>query len=70
MGSSQVRRKTYILCSTLVTGGAEMVVSYLARGLPGMGHPVELLCLRTPGTVGERLAGQGIPLTSGIARRR
>jgi glycosyltransferase involved in cell wall biosynthesis len=67
MGSRQSRRKIFILCSTLVTGGAEMVTKALATGLSGHGHEVEVICLRSPGHVGQQLIEAGVSLRSGIS---
>ncbi len=70
MGSRRSRRKIFILCSTLVTGGAEMVIKALATGMSRYGHDVEVICLRLPGHVGQQLIDAGVTLRSGVARGR
>ena len=68
MGSRRSRRKIFILCSTLVTGGAEMVIKALATGMSRYGHEVEVICLRSPGHVGQQLIDAGVTLRSGVSR--
>lgn len=70
MDSPGIRQKITILCSTLVTGGAEMVVRALALGLPGYGIMPRIVCLREPGTIGEEIKNGGIEVRSGISGGR
>jgi glycosyltransferase involved in cell wall biosynthesis len=70
MDSPGIRQKITILCSTLVTGGAEMVVRALALGLPGYGIMPRIVCLREPGTIGEEIINGGIEVRSGISGGR
>ena len=56
--------------STLVTGGAERVFESLALGLPARGYEPEILCLREPGSTGERLMKAGVPLRHSILRSK
>jgi glycosyltransferase involved in cell wall biosynthesis len=56
-----------ILASTLVTGGAERVAQALALGLGQFGLDPITLCLHDPGTIGDELIEQGVPLISNIS---
>ncbi|MFO7914688.1 MAG: glycosyltransferase [Candidatus Krumholzibacteriales bacterium] len=63
-------RKIFILASTLVIGGAEMVVSSLAENLRAGGFDIELIFIREPGEIGERLIDSGIKHQAGLAESR
>mgnify|MGYP001828251903 CR=1 FL=1 len=62
--------RVFMIASTLVTGGAERVFESLALGLPARGWEPEIICLREPGTTGERLIGAGVPLRHGILKSK
>ncbi|MCU0638963.1 MAG: glycosyltransferase [Candidatus Krumholzibacteria bacterium] len=70
MDSPVFRQRVTILCSTLVTGGAEMVVRALALGLAGYGIMPRIVCIREPGTIGEEIKNGGIAVLSGISGGR
>ncbi|MBN2185744.1 MAG: glycosyltransferase [Candidatus Krumholzibacteriota bacterium] len=62
--------KLLILCSTLVTGGAEIIVKALCSGLPELGISPVIICLKEPGEVGESISSSGVELISGLSRSR
>ena len=59
-----------ILCSTLVTGGAEIIVKALCAGLPKHGISPVIICLKEPGEVGESISSSGVEFISGLSRSR
>ncbi len=62
--------RVVFLASTLVTGGAEMVVRSLALGLPDRDISTRLVCIRDPGPLGMELSLRGVDMDSSLARRR
>lgn len=70
MENQMESRKIFILASTLVIGGAEMVVRSLAENLRAGRFDVELILLGEPGEIGERLIGSGIKSRSRLAGSR
>lgn len=62
--------KLIILCSTLVTGGAEIIVKALCGGLPEYGISPVIICLKEPGEVGESISSSGVEVISGLSRSR
>lgn len=70
MNSSGESRKIYILASTLVTGGAEIIVKALALGLGSRQFDTEILCLGEPGEIGAELEEKGVPFISNLSRGR
>ncbi|MBD3179856.1 MAG: glycosyltransferase, partial [Candidatus Latescibacteria bacterium] len=70
MENRRESKKIFILASTLVVGGAEMIIRSIAETLPDEGFQVELLFLREPGKVGDLLIGKGFDFRSGISRSR
>jgi len=70
MRDSKIRRKIFILASTLVTGGAEIIVKALAKGLPEELYEVEIICLHEPGSIGEQIAAEGRRIIHGLASGR
>jgi len=70
MENQMESRKIFILASTLVIGGAEMVVRSLAENLRAGRFDVELILLGEPGEIGERLIGRGIKSRSRLAGAR
>jgi hypothetical protein len=53
-----LRKTLVVVASTLPIGGAERVLESLALGLPDHGIDLDLLFLRAPGALGERIAEQ------------
>jgi len=70
MERSRESKKIFILASTLVIGGAEMVFRSLAENLESSGYNVELLFLREPGETGENLIEKGICFRRDISGSR
>ncbi len=70
MRDSEIKRKIFILASTLVTGGAEVMVKALAEGLPEELYEVEIICLHNPGTIGEELKRDGRKVSHGVSSSR
>lgn len=52
--------------TTFVTGGAERMLSYIAKGLNRPPFRVELLALRKLGAIGEEIRSWGIPAHCGL----
>jgi glycosyltransferase involved in cell wall biosynthesis len=69
MNDAGRRTRVIILASTLVTGGAETVVRAIAAGLPERGIDPTVVCLRSPGEIGEQIAASGVPLLARLRER-
>ncbi len=63
-------RTVILLGSTLVTGGAEMVLRALALGLPGRGFETHVVCLYDPGAIGRELIERGVRFHGNLSRHR
>ncbi|MBN2071276.1 MAG: glycosyltransferase [Candidatus Krumholzibacteriota bacterium] len=70
MNSTGKDKNLIIVCSTLVTGGAEVIVKALCELLPRHRLEPVLVCLREPGEVGEAIASSGIRTFSRLAGAR
>ncbi|MDZ7859882.1 MAG: glycosyltransferase [Candidatus Krumholzibacteriota bacterium] len=62
--------KIFFLASSLVTGGAEVIVRDLAEYISYTGFEVQFLCLHRPGQIGRELIDSGFEVKSGISRGR
>ena len=67
MANSLDSKKIFILVSSLVTGGAEVVVRTIANGLSTSRFDIHILCLYKPGRIGRELIDSGFNVTSGIS---
>lgn len=69
MPADRTLRVAFVQAS-LAMGGAERLVEQLVRGLPARGVSPVVVNLFEPGAIGERLAGDGFEVASGLARSR
>jgi len=70
MADSSDSRKIFILASSLVTGGVEVVVKTIAEGLSNSRFDIHILCLHQPGRIGRELIDSGFNVTWGISMCR
>jgi glycosyltransferase involved in cell wall biosynthesis len=64
----QAQRVLFVLTSMPV-GGAETLLADLVEGMPRRRFEAEIVCLKQPGVLGERLAAQ-FPIHHGLIRHR
>ena len=70
MADSPDSRKIFILVSSLVTGGAEVIVKTLTKGLSASRFDIHILCLHQPGKIGRELIDSGFDVKWGLSRGR
>jgi glycosyltransferase involved in cell wall biosynthesis len=70
MADSPDNRKIFILVSSLVTGGAEVIVETLTKGLSASRFDIHILCLHQPGRIGRELINSGFDVKWGLSRGR
>jgi glycosyltransferase involved in cell wall biosynthesis len=71
MVNSLDSKKMFILVSSLVTGGAEVVVRTITNGLSASSRfDIHILCLHQPGMIGNELIDSGFNVKWGISLSR